>query len=261
MSTDTLLRPVPATGIRLKDKVAIITGSAQGIGYTTAELFLSEGAKVVLVDVNADLTAKSVAALAAGDDGKTLGMACDVTKLDQCEAVVKAAVDKFGKIDILVNNAGITKDNLLMRMSEADWDLVMNVNLKGAFNFIKACIRPMMKAHYGRIVNISSVIGQEGNAGQANYAASKGGLISLTKSVAREFASRSITSNAVAPGFIRTRMTEVIPEEMKAKLIGKILLGRMGEPADVARAVMFLSSDEAAYITGHCLNVNGGGYM
>jgi 3-oxoacyl-[acyl-carrier protein] reductase len=261
MSTDTAPRPVPATGIRLKDKVAIITGSAQGIGYTTAELFLSEGANVVIVDVNAELTAKSAATLSQGDAARTLGLSCDVTKLDQCEAVVKATVEKFGKIDILVNNAGITKDNLLMRMSETDWDLVMNVNLKGAFNFIKACIRPMMKAHYGRIVNIASVIGQEGNAGQANYSASKGGLISLTKSVAREFASRSITANAVAPGFIKTRMTEVIPEEMKAKLIEKILLGRMGEPADVARAVMFLSSDEAAYITGHCLNVNGGGYM
>ena len=261
MSTDTLPRPVPATGIRLKDKVAIITGSAQGIGYTTAELFLSEGAKVVIVDVNAELTAKSAATLAAGDDSKTLGMACDVTKLDQCEAVVKAAVEKFGKIDILVNNAGITKDNLLMRMSEADWDLVMNVNLKGAFNFIQACIRRMMKAHYGRVINIAFLSGQAGNAGHANYSASKGGLISLTKSVAREFASRSITANAVAPGFIKTLMTDAIPEEMKAKLIEKILLGRMGEPADVARAVMFLSSDEAAYITGHCLNVNGGGYM
>lgn len=261
MTTETAPRAVPTTGIRLKDKVAIITGSAQGIGFTTAELFAAEGAKVVIVDVNADLAAKSALTLAAGDAGKTLGMACDVTKLDQCEAVVKAAMEKFGKIDILVNNAGITKDNLLMRMSEMDWDLVMNVNLKGAFNFIKASIRPMMKAHYGRIVNIASVIGQEGNAGQANYSASKGGLISLTKSVAREFASRSITANAVAPGFIKTRMTEVIPEDMKQKLIEKILLGRMGDPADVARAVLFLSSDEASYITGHVLNVNGGGYM
>lgn len=261
MTTETAPRPVPTTGIRLKDKVAIITGSAQGIGYTTAELFIAEGAKVVVVDVNAELTAKSAAALAGGDESKTLGVSCDVTKLDQCEAVVKAAMEKFGKIDILVNNAGITKDNLLMRMSEADWDVVMDVNLKGAFNFIKASIRPMMKAHYGRIINIASVIGQEGNAGQANYSASKGGLISMTKSVAREFASRSITANAVAPGFIKTRMTEVIPEEMKAKLIEKILLGRMGEPADVARAVLFLSSDEASYITGHVLNVNGGGYM
>ena len=261
MSTDTAPRAVPTTGIRLKDKVAIITGSAQGIGLTTAELFAAEGARVVIVDVNAELAAKSAAAVAAGDPAKALGLACDVTKFDQCEAVVKAALDKFGKIDILVNNAGITKDNLLMRMSEADWDLVLGVNLKGAFNFIKASIRPMMKAHYGRIVNIASVIGQEGNAGQANYAASKGGLISLTKSVAREFASRSITANAVAPGFIKTRMTEVIPEDMKAKLIEKILLGRMGDPADVARAVLFLSSDESSYITGHVLNVNGGGYM
>ena len=164
-------------------------------------------------------------------------------------------------MDILVNNAGITKDNLLMRMSEADWDAVLGVNLKGAFNMVKACIRPMMKAHYGRIVNISSVIGQEGNAGQANYSASKGGLISLTKSIAREFASRTITANAVAPGFINTPMTVGLPEEHKKKLIEKILLGRMGDPADVARAVLFLSSDESAYITGHVLNVNGGGYM
>lgn len=261
MSTETAPRALPATGTRLKDRVAIITGSAQGIGYTTAELFAAEGAKVVIVDVNAELAVKSAAALAGGDAAKTLGLACDVTKYDQVEAVVKAAMEKFGKIDILVNNAGITKDNLLMRMSEGDWDLVMDVNLKGAFNFIKASIRPMMKAHYGRIVNIASVIGQEGNAGQANYSASKGGLIAMTKSVAREFASRSITANAVAPGFIKTRMTEVIPEDMKAKLIEKILLGRMGEPSDVARAVLFLSSDEASYITGHCLNVNGGGYM
>jgi 3-oxoacyl-[acyl-carrier protein] reductase len=261
MTTETAPRAVPTTGIRLKDKVAIITGSAQGIGFTTAELFAAEGARVVIVDVNAELAAKSALALAAGDASKAFGMACDVTKFDQCEAVVKAAMEKFGKIDILVNNAGITKDNLLMRMSEMDWDLVMNVNLKGAFNFIKASIRPMMKAHYGRIVNIASVIGQEGNAGQANYSASKGGLISLTKSVAREFASRSITANAVAPGFIKTRMTEIIPEDIKAKLVEKILLGRMGDPADVARAVLFLSSDEASYITGHVLNVNGGGYM
>lgn len=261
MTTETAPRPVPTTGIRLKDKVAIITGSAGGIGYVTAELFAAEGAKVVVVDVNAEASLKAAATLAAGDASKTLGMACDVTKMDQCEAVVKAAMEKFGKIDILVNNAGITKDNLLMRMSEGDWDLVMNVNLKGAFNFIKAVIRPMMKAHYGKIVNIASVIGQEGNAGQANYSASKGGLISLTKSVAREFASRSITANAVAPGFIKTRMTDVIPEDIKAKLIEKILLGRMGDPADVARAVLFLSSDESAYITGHVMNVNGGGYM
>jgi 3-oxoacyl-[acyl-carrier protein] reductase len=243
---------------RLQDKVAIITGSAQGIGYTTAELFAAHGAKVVIVDVNGDRCATAAGQLGAD---KALGIACDVTKYEQCEAVVKAAVEKFGKIDILVNNAGVTKDNLMMRMSEADWDFVLDVNLKGAFNMIKASIRPMMKAHAGRIVNIASVIGQEGNAGQANYSASKGGLISLTKSVAREFASRSITANAVAPGFINTKMTEGLPQEVKDKLIEKILLHRMGEPSDIAKAVLFLSSDDAAYITGHVLNVNGGGYM
>lgn len=260
MTTETATQTARATGLRLKDKVAIITGSAQGIGYTTAEVFAAEGAKVVIVDVDA---AKSEAAAKAIDGGKgiAIGMACNVTDLAQCEAVVKAALDKFGKIDILVNNAGITKDNLLMRMSEADWDLVLDVNLKGPFNFIKACIRPMMKARAGSIVNIASVIGQEGNAGQANYSASKGGLISLTKSVAREFASRNIRVNAVAPGFIKTRMTDAIPEEAKAKLLEKILLGRMGEPTDVAKAVLFLSSDESAYVTGHVLSVNGGGYM
>jgi 3-oxoacyl-[acyl-carrier protein] reductase len=260
MSTDTAVQAAPASAMRLKDRVAVITGSAQGIGYATAEVFAAEGAKVVVVDVNAELAVKSAAALAAGKD-TAIGFACDVTKYDQVETVVKAVVEKWGKIDILVNNAGITRDNLMMRMSEADWDLVLNVNLKGAFNFTKACIRPMMKAHYGRIVNIASVIGQEGNAGQVNYAASKGGLIAMTKSVAREFASRQITANAVAPGFIHTRMTDVVPEEYKKKLIEKVPLGRMGEPIDVAKAVLFLSSDESSYITGNVLNVNGGGYM
>ncbi|MFI5362719.1 MAG: 3-oxoacyl-[acyl-carrier-protein] reductase [Elusimicrobiota bacterium] len=260
MSTDTAAKAATASGIRLKDKVAVITGSAQGIGYATAELFAAEGAKVAIVDVNAELAQKSASVLADGRDA-AIGMGCDVTKYDQVETVVKTVVEKWGKIDILVNNAGITRDNLMMRMSEADWDLVLGVNLKGAFNFTKACVRPMMKAHYGRIVNISSIVGIEGNAGQANYAASKGGLIAMTKSVAREFASRQITANAVAPGFIKTRMTDAIPEEAKKRLFDKILLGRMGEPVEVARAVLFLSSDESSYITGHVLNVNGGGYM
>jgi 3-oxoacyl-[acyl-carrier protein] reductase len=261
MTTETAVREVPTTGVRLKDKVAIITGSAQGIGFATAELFAAEGAKVVIVDVNAEMAAASAAKLQAASGRDMLGLGCNVTDPAAVDAVVKAAMEKFGKIDILVNNAGITKDNLLMRMSEADWDLVLDVNLKGVFNFIKATIKPMMKAHYGKIVNIASIVGQEGNAGQANYAASKGGLISLTKSVAREFASRNITANAVAPGFIKTRMTDAIPEEAKKKLLDKILLGRMGDPIDVARAVLFLSSDESAYITGTVLGVNGGGYM
>jgi 3-oxoacyl-[acyl-carrier protein] reductase len=257
---ETMTAPATSAPVaqRLKDRVAIITGSARGIGYTTAELFAAHGAKVVIVDVNGEQCAASAKQL--GDD-KAFGMAADVTKYEQCEAVIKATVEKYGKLDILVNNAGVTKDNLMMRMSEADWDFVLDVNLKGPFNMIKAAIRPMMKAHAGRIVNISSVIGQEGNAGQANYSASKGGLISLTKSVAREFASRNVTCNAVAPGFINTKMTENLPQEVKDKLIEKILLHRMGDPKDIANAVLFLSSDDAAYITGHVLSVNGGGYM
>lgn len=243
---------------RLKDKVAIVTGAAQGIGYAISELFAAEGAKVILVDVNADLAIQAAAKLSAGG---ALGLACDVTKHEQCEAVVKTALEKFGKIDILVNNAGIAKDNLIMRMSEEQWDLVMDVNLKGAFNFMKACSRPMMKARYGRIVSIASIVGQEGNGGQANYAASKGALVSLTKSVAREFASRGITANAVSPGFIKTPMTDRVPEDVKVKFVARILLGRMGEPLDVARAVLFFSSDESSYITGQVLSVNGGVHM
>jgi 3-oxoacyl-[acyl-carrier protein] reductase len=246
--------------MRLKDKVAIITGGAQGIGLATAELFVSEGARVAIVDVDAAKASAAALALDAGRD-VCLGLACDVTKYDDCEGVVKAVTAKWGKLDILVNNAGVTKDNLVMRISEADWDLVLNVNLKGTFNFTKAAIRPMMKARCGRIVNLSSVVGLEGAAGQANYAASKGGVISLTKSIAREFASRGITANAVAPGFIRTRLTDAIPEDAKKKLLERILLGRVGEPLDIARAVLFLSSDEASYITGHVLSVNGGVYM
>ena len=246
--------------LRLQDKVAIITGSAQGIGFATAELFAKEGAKVVLVDMDEALVQKSAATLASSGS-QAIGLKANVTSFAECEAVVKATVEKFGKVDILVNNAGITKDNLVMRMSEADWDLVMSVNLKGAFNFTKAVVRPMLKAHYGRIINIASVIGQEGNAGQANYAASKGGLIALTKSCAREFGSRNILCNAVAPGFIHTRLTDAIPQAEKDKMIAKILCGRMGEPVDIARSILFLASEDSSYITGHVLNVNGGGYM
>ena len=257
---ETAVEPQQAGRLRLKDKVAIITGSAQGIGLATAKLFAREGATVVLVDLDEALVSKE-----AGDVStqgcQTIGLRADVTKFADCEFVVKTTSEKFGKIDILVNNAGITKDNLMLRMSEMDWDLVMNVNLKGAFNFTKAVVRPMLKARSGRIINIASVIGQEGNAGQANYAASKGGLISLTKACAREFSSRNILCNAVAPGFIRTRLTESLPEEFKTKLLEKILVGRIGDPIDVAHAVLFLASEDSSYVTGHVLNVNGGGYM
>lgn len=254
--TEQAQQPHKPGELRLKDRVAIITGGAQGIGFATAQLLSSEGAKVVLVDVDATKVQASAQTIS-----QSLGLAANVTKFEDCETVVKQTIEKFGKLDILVNNAGITKDNLLMRMSDADWDAVLNVNLKGAFNFIKAAIRPMLKAHYGRIVNIASVVGQEGNAGQANYAASKGGIIALTKSCAREFASRNILCNAIAPGFIHTRLTDAIPEPEKKKLLEKILLGRMGEPLDIARGVLFFASEDSSYITGHVLNVNGGGYM
>ncbi|HVA66975.1 MAG TPA: 3-oxoacyl-[acyl-carrier-protein] reductase [Elusimicrobiota bacterium] len=260
MAEQATMEPQKTGRLRLENKVAVITGAARGIGFATAELFCREGAKVVLVDLDEALVKESAAKAAAAPD-QTMGLKADVSKFADCEAVVKAVVEKYGKLDILINNAGITKDNLILRMSEADWDLVLGINLRGAFNFTKAAVRPMLKARYGRVVNVASVVGQEGNAGQANYSASKGGLISLTKSCAREFASRNILVNAVAPGFIRTRLTDVIPEADKEMLAKKILVGRLGEPIDISNSILFLASDEASYITGHVLNVNGGGYM
>ncbi len=247
--------------MRLKDKVAIITGAAQGIGRAAAELFLREGGKVVLVDLDEAMVQKAAAEAASAAGGEALGLRGDVVKYADCDSVVKGALDKFGKIDILVNNAGITKDNLLMRMSEEEWDLVQAVNLKGAFLFTKAVCRPMLKAHAGRIINIASVVGQEGNIGQANYAASKGGLIAFTKACAKEFASRNILVNAIAPGFIRTRLTDAVSEEAKKRMTDRILLGRMGEPMDVAKAILFLASDDSSYVTGQVLGVNGGLYV
>jgi len=245
---------------RLEGKVAVITGAAQGIGLSIAELFCREGAAAVLVDVDAQRAGQSAQALAA-TGARAVGLKADVSRYEDCEAVIAEAVKTFGRVDILVNNAGVTKDNLILRLSEADWDLVMDVNLKGAFNFIKAAARVMLKARSGRIINIASIVGQQGNAGQANYSASKGGLIALTKTCAREFASRQVLVNAVAPGFIRTRMTDAIPAEAREKLVQSILLGRMGEPEDIARAALFLAGDESSYVTGQVLGVNGGMYM
>lgn len=247
---------------RLTDKVAIVTGSAQGIGLAIAERFVQEGAKVVLVDLDESQTqtaAQNVAKLQKG--AETLGLCADVTDYKACQDAVKAALDKFGKIDILVNNAGITKDNLLMRLSDSDWDTVLNVNLKGAFNFTKAVCRPMFKAHAGRIVNMASVVGQEGNQGQANYAASKGGLIALTKTCAKEFATRKILVNAVAPGFVKTRLTDVVSEEAKERMLQRCLLARMAAPSEIASVVAFLASEDSSYITGQVLGVNGGMYI
>lgn len=246
--------------MRLKDRVAIITGAAQGIGKATAALFHREGAKLVLCDM--DLATLEAAAKEIAPNADHIRcFACNVSKKEDCESVVAKTMESFGKVDILVNNAGITRDNLVLRMKEEEWDAVINVNLKGAFYFIKAVIHPMFKARYGRIVNLASVVGQYGNPGQANYAASKGGLISMTKSMAKEFAPRNVLCNCVAPGFVRTRLTEVLPEEIKKQFMSMTALARFAEPEEIAKVCLFLSSDDCSYMTGQVLGVNGGLYM
>jgi 3-oxoacyl-[acyl-carrier protein] reductase len=247
--------------MRLKDQIAVITGGAQGIGKAIAQTLASEGANLVLSDVNEELVNTTAAEIAKEKKVQAIGIKGNVATFADCEKLVEASLDKFGRIDILVNNAGITRDNLLMRMSDEEWDSVIAVNLKGVFNCTKAACRPMMKARKGRIVNIASVVGQMGNAGQSNYSASKGGVIALTKTWARELSSRNILVNAVAPGFIRTRMTDALSEEQKVKLTELIPLGRLGEAQDVANVVLFLSSEESSYITGHTISVNGGMYI
>jgi len=246
--------------MRFEGRVSVVTGASQGIGETIARDLAAAGAAVVLVDVQADKL-EAVAASIAGAGGRAEARAVDVGDAAAVEAAVAAVVAAHGRIDHLVNNAGITRDGLLMRMKEADWDAVMRVNLKGAFNFSKAVLRTMIAARYGRIVNIASIAGLMGNAGQANYAASKAGLIALAKSLAREVGSRGITVNAVAPGFIATAMTDALPEEVRKAYLEAIPLKKFGLPKDVASAVEFLLSEEAAYITGQVVGVNGGMYM
>jgi len=247
--------------MKLKDQVAVITGGAQGIGKAIALTLASEGANLVLSDIDEAAVQATAAEIAKEKNIQAIGVKGNVSAFADCEKLVEASLDKFGRIDILVNNAGITKDNLLMRMSDDEWDAVLSVNLKGVFNCTKAVVRPMMKARSGRIVNIASVVGEMGNAGQANYSASKGGVIALTKTCAREFASRNILVNAVAPGFIRTRMTDKLSDEQKAKLTELIPLGRLGEAQDVANVVLFLCSEQSSYITGLTVSVNGGMYI
>lgn len=246
---------------RLKDKVAIITGGAQGIGKSIAEKLATEGANVVIVDVVLDIASQTAKELESKYNIKTLVFKVDVSNYKEVEDFVNTTVEKFTKIDVLVNNAGITRDNLVLRMSEEEWDKVLDINLKGSFNCIKAVSKFMLKQRSGRIINIASVVGLMGNAGQANYSASKGGLIALTKTVAREFASRGVLVNAVAPGFIKTRMTDALSEEQKKKLIEIIPINKLGTPEDVANAVWFLSIEESSYITGQVISVNGGMYM
>jgi len=246
--------------MKLGGRVAFVTGASQGIGHACALALAREGATVALAARNQQKL-DELAAQIAGKDGKAAAFVVDVAEEEQIKSAVKAAIAQFGKIDILVNNAGITRDQLVMRMKRADWDAVLNTNLTSAFCCIQQVIPSMLKQRWGRIINIASVFGQMGQAGQANYAASKAGLIGLTMAMAREVASRNITSNAIAPGFIETSMTAVLSDEFKQGAVKQIPLGRVGTPADIANAVVFLASDEASYITGHVLNVNGGMLM
>jgi len=246
--------------LRLKDKVALITGGARGIGKAVALLFAQEGADIVIGDVNIEEAGKTCLEIEALGR-KSLALQMDVTDYDKCQEAINKILDKFGKVDILVNNAGITKDNLLLRMSQTEWDVVLNVNLKGSFNCIKAVSRPMIKQRQGRIINIASIIGIIGNPGQANYSASKAGIIALTKTVAKELASRNINVNAVAPGFIQTEMTAGLAEDLKEKMKQAIPLNKFGSPNDVAAVCLFLASEESSYITGQTIVVDGGMVM
>ena len=241
-------------------RVAFVTGSAQGIGRAIALALAEAGCDVVIADVNPEKI-DSVAKEVEGLGRKSLALKLDVSDPESVKAGVAKILEAFGKIDILVNNAGITRDGLVMRMKPEDWSLVLRVNLDGTFYCTRAVLHGMVKQRYGRIVNIASVVAQAGNPGQANYVASKGGIIGLTKAVAAEVASRSITVNAVAPGFIATAMTEKLPDEVRTRMLSLIPLGRMGTDRDIACGVRFLASDEASYITGHVLSINGGMYM
>jgi len=246
--------------VLLKDKVAVITGGGAGIGREIALVFAREGCDIAVCDV-AEGPASETAAEICEIGRKAEYYVVDVSKTDEVEVTVNKIVDKFGGINILINNAGITRDGLLMRMSESDWDAVLSVNLKGVFNFTRAVVRPMMKARTGRIVSIASVVGLMGNPGQANYSASKAGIIGLTKSVAKELASRGITANAIAPGFISTRMTDALSETQRNAMLERIPLKRFGETSDVANTALFLASDMAGYITGQVITVDGGMVM
>ncbi len=241
-------------------KVALVTGAARGIGQAIAKKLALEGCDLALCDLKAEWLAETVKIIeAAGRKVKCFEV--DVGSADAVDAAVTGAVKEFGKIDILVNNAGITKDTLMIRMSEQDWDAVLTVNLKGTFLFTKAVARPMMKQRSGTIVNVASIIGLIGNAGQCNYAASKAGVIALTKSAAKELAARNVRVNAVAPGFIETKMTEALPEEVRTKMLGAIPMGRFGQPEDVANVVLFLAGDMSSYMTGQVLPICGGMVM
>ena len=242
----------------LDGRKALVTGASRGIGRAIAEAFAREGAALALIATSADRLADTAAACRELGASRVEAFGLDVANSEACNAVVKEAQEKLGGLDIVVNNAGVTRDNLLMRLSDEDYDLVLNTNLKGAFNVTRAAARPLMKSKFGRLINIASVVGVAGNAGQANYAASKGGLIAFTKSVAKELSGRGVTANVIAPGFIETDMTKNLDAKVKEEALKGIRLGRFGQPADIANAAVFLASDTGGYITAQVLIVDGG---
>lgn len=242
----------------LKDKVAVVTGAGRGIGREIAKTFAGYGAKVVVNFNGSEERANSLVEEVKAAGGEAVAFKANVADFAEAEALMKFAVATYGRIDILVNNAGITRDNLVLGMKEADFDDVININLKGTFNCIKHVYRTMMKQKYGRIINMSSVVGIEGNAGQVNYAASKAGVIGITKSIAKELGSRGITANAIAPGFIKTDMTDALSDKAKEAMLDHITVKRLGEVSDIAEIAAFLASDKASYITGQVIKVDGG---
>jgi 3-oxoacyl-[acyl-carrier protein] reductase len=247
-----------AISIDLSDKVALVTGASRGIGRATAIKLGAAGAKVAVNFNASEAAAEEVVGAITSGGGEARAMKADVSNSAEVEAMVNDLVKDWGRVDILVNNAGITRDNLMMRMSQEEWDAVMDTNLRSAYFCTRAVLRPMLRNRWGRIISLSSVVGLTGNPGQANYAAAKAGLIGFTKSIAREVASRNITANAIAPGFIATDITAVLPEALKEAMLQAIPAERVGEPDDIANAVVFLASELSSYITGQVLNINGG---
>jgi 3-oxoacyl-[acyl-carrier protein] reductase len=246
---------------KLEGKVAVVTGASRGIGRAIALKLANEGAKVVVNYSGSQAKAEEVVAIIQDNGGEAIAVQASVSKTEEVTALMDVAVKTFGSLDILVNNAGITRDNLLMRMKEDEWDDVLDTNLKGVFLCTKAVTRQMMKQRAGRIINISSIVGVAGNAGQANYVAAKAGVIGLTKTTAKELASRNILVNAIAPGFIETEMTEQLPEDIKQGMLTQIPLAKLGQPEDIAKAVAFLASEDANYMTGQTLHIDGGMVM
>lgn len=244
-----------------ENRVAFVTGASRGIGYAIAETLARDGVDIAGIDINIGELQSAMKAIGEATGRQTLALQADVGDFPSIESAVGEVIKEYGRISILVNNAGITRDNLILRMKDNEWDDVIRINLTGTFNCTRAAIKGMVKNRYGRIISIASIVGMMGNTGQANYAASKAGIIGLTKTIAREYANRGVTANAIAPGFIETDMTRKLPEDVTKALLNQIPMGRLGMPEDIANTVKFLASDEAGYITGQVVNVNGGMYM